>query len=151
MIAVACYAGGEYPVVVSQLYGISSHSGGIFPLLCVICQWQTPHTCLPCCACVWRLGGCGQITVTLTHSALIWHIAYLARQLSGPIGSCIRLGLQSRASTVVVCRGGIPVGLSCPMTGCHSECQVPLEVSVVSVEILHLQHKAGRVPEHGTR
>jgi hypothetical protein len=58
----------------------------------------------PCFACVWRLGGCGQITVTLTHSALIWQIAHLARQLSCPNGACIRLGLHGCAAAVVVCR-----------------------------------------------
>jgi hypothetical protein len=96
-------------------------------------------------------GGCGQITVTPTHSALIWHIAHLARQLSGPIGSCIRLGLPEPCNNSRGVLGGIPEALSCRKTGCHSECQVSLEVSVMSAEILLCQHKAARVPEHGTR
>ena len=39
-------------------------------------------------------------------------------------------------------------GLRCP---CHWQCQVSLEVPFMSVEILHSQHKAERVPERGTR
>jgi hypothetical protein len=37
------------------------------------------------------------------------------------------------------------------MTECHSEWKVPLEVPVMSVGILHSQHKAARVPKHGMR
>jgi hypothetical protein len=68
-------------------------------------------------------------------------------------------GLQSRAATRAAelssnsrgVLGSVPEGLSCPKKGSHSECQVSLEVLVMSVEILHFQHKAARVPEHGTR
>ena len=71
--------------------------------------------------------------------------------LSGPIGSCIRLGLPEPCNNSCGVLGGIPEALSCRKTGCHSECQVSLEVSVMSAKILHCQHKAARVPEHGTR
>ena len=71
--------------------------------------------------------------------------------MSGPIGSCIRLGLPEPYIDSCGVLGSIPEGLSRPMTDCHSECQVPLEVPVMSVGILHFQHKAARVPEHGTR